>query len=159
MQTNRLVEIVKRAQSGPFMKEEKFEFALIKRIKELVKEHGIKYTPDVLAPTDDDMADRIFEAGLQLFVELGAYCQSTERFIRFSRQETLSVLAQAPSAVTRSCVERSVEPPSSRCRARRERISSVPSGSRPESGSACRRAARNNSPQARACKRSRSPAW
>jgi methylamine--corrinoid protein Co-methyltransferase len=100
MQTNRLVEIVKRAQRGPFMKEEKFEFALIKRIKELVKQHGIKYTPDVLVPTDDDMADRIFEAGLQLFVEMGAYCQSTERFIRFSREETLDVLSQAPSTVT-----------------------------------------------------------
>jgi methylamine--corrinoid protein Co-methyltransferase len=100
MQSNWLVEIVKRAQGGPFMKEEKFEFKLMTRIRELVKEYGLKYDSNVLVPADDDMADRLFEAGLQLFVELGAYCQSTERCIRFSRDEVRDILALAPSAVT-----------------------------------------------------------
>ncbi|MEW5959991.1 MAG: monomethylamine:corrinoid methyltransferase [Chloroflexota bacterium] len=99
MQSNWLVEIVKRAQSGPFMKEKEFELGLIKRIKALVKEYNIKYDANNLVPADDDMADRIFEAGLQLFVEFGAYCQSTERCIRFSRDEVLDILAQAPSEV------------------------------------------------------------
>ena len=85
MQSNWLVEIVKRAQSGPFMKEKEFEVGLVKRIRKLVKEYGIKYDANNLVPADDDMADRIFEAGLQLFVEFGAYCQSTERCIRFTR--------------------------------------------------------------------------
>ncbi len=100
MQSNWLIEIVKRAQSGPFMKEKEFEIALIKRIRALVKEYGIQYDGNNLVPADDDMADRVFEAGLQLFVEFGAYCQSTERCIRFSRAEVLELLAQAPSAVT-----------------------------------------------------------
>jgi len=100
MRSNWLVEITKRAQSGPFMKEKDFDLKVMKRIRELVKEKGIKYDPDVLVPADDDMADRIFEAGLQLFVELGAYCQTTERCIRFTRDEVLDILAQGRPAVT-----------------------------------------------------------
>jgi methylamine--corrinoid protein Co-methyltransferase len=100
MQSNWLVEIVKRAQSGPYIKEKDFELALIKRIRKLVKEYGIKYDKDTLVPADDDMADRVFQAGLDLFVEFGAYCQSTERQILFSRDEVLDLIAQAPSSVT-----------------------------------------------------------
>jgi methylamine--corrinoid protein Co-methyltransferase len=99
MNSNWLVEIMKRAQSGPFSKEKDFELKLIKRIRELVKEYGIKYDANNLVPADDDMADRIFQAGLQLFVEFGAYCQSSERQILFTRDEVLDILAQAPSEV------------------------------------------------------------
>jgi len=99
MQSNWLVEIMKRAQSGPYIKEKDFELALIKRIRKLVKEYGIKYDANTLVPADDDMADRVFEAGLQLFVEFGVYCQSTERQILFSRDEVVDLLAQARSSV------------------------------------------------------------
>ncbi len=85
MRSNWLPEIVKRAQSGPYMKESDFDLKLTRRIKELVREKGIKYDASNLCPADDDMADRVWEAGLQLFVEMGAYCQSTERCIRFTR--------------------------------------------------------------------------
>jgi methylamine--corrinoid protein Co-methyltransferase len=100
MQSNWLVEIVKRAQSGPFIKEKEFELKLIKRIKELVKEYDIKYDANTLVPADDDMADGVYQAGLQLFVEFGAYCQSTERQILFTRDEVLDIVAQARSQVT-----------------------------------------------------------
>lgn len=100
MQNNWLIEIMRRAQRGPFMKENEFDLQLVRRIKALVKEYGLKYDPKTLVPADDDMADRLFQAGLQLFVEVGVYCQSTERCIQFSRDEVLSRLAQAPSAVT-----------------------------------------------------------
>jgi methylamine---corrinoid protein Co-methyltransferase len=100
MRSNWLVEIVKRAQSGPFMKENEFDLKVIKRIKELVKEKGIKYDPNVLCPADDDMADRVWEAGLQLFLEFGAYCQTTERCIRFTRDEVMDILSQVRNEIT-----------------------------------------------------------
>ncbi len=99
MQSNWLVEIIKRAQTGPFMKEDEFEVKLIQRIRQLVKEYGLKYSSEVLVPSDDDMADRVFQAGLQLFVDIGVYCQSTERCIHFSRDEVLDLLAQVRSEV------------------------------------------------------------
>jgi methylamine--corrinoid protein Co-methyltransferase len=100
MRSNWLLEITKRAQSGPFMKESEFDLKLARRIKELVKEKGIKYDANVLVPADDDMADRVWEAGLQLFIEFGAYCQTTERCIRFTRDEVLDILSQVRSEIT-----------------------------------------------------------
>lgn len=99
MRSNWQVEIFKRAQSGEFMREGKFDLKMVKRTRELVKEFGIQYDPDVLVPSDDDLADRIYQAGLQLFLDLGAYCQSTERVIQFSREEVTDVVQQAPAAV------------------------------------------------------------
>ncbi len=100
MHTNWLIEITKRAQSGPYMKESEFDLKVIKRIKELVKEKGIKYDPSVLCPADDDMADRVWEAGLQLFIEFGAYCQTTERCIRFTHDEVLDILSEVRNEIT-----------------------------------------------------------
>lgn len=99
MRNNWLVEITKRAQSGPYMKESDFDLMLTRRIRDLVKEYGIKWNPENLVPADDDLADRVFQAGLQLFCEVGVYCQTTERLIKFSRQEVLDILALAPSKV------------------------------------------------------------
>jgi methylamine--corrinoid protein Co-methyltransferase len=95
-----LVEIVRRAHSGPFIKEGKFDLQMVKRTRELVKEFGIEFAPEVQVPSDDGLADRVFEAGLQLFVDLGVYCQSTERTIRFTRAEVVDIIKQAPPRVT-----------------------------------------------------------
>ena len=93
MRSNWLIEITKRAQSGPFMKESEFDLMLTKRIRQIVKDYGIKFDPNNLVPADDDLADRVFQAGLQLFCEVGVYCQSSERLIKFSRDEVLEILA------------------------------------------------------------------
>ena len=100
MRSNWLLEITKRAQSGPYIKESEFDLKVAKRIKELVKERGIKYDPNVLCPADDDLADRVWEAGLQLFLEFGAYCQTTERCIRFTRDEVLDILSEVRNEIT-----------------------------------------------------------
>jgi methylamine--corrinoid protein Co-methyltransferase len=100
MRSNWLLEITKRAQSGPYIKESEFDLKVAKRIKELVKEKGIKYDPSVLCPADDDLADRVWEAGLQLFLEFGAYCQTTERLIRFTRDELLDILSEVRNEIT-----------------------------------------------------------
>lgn len=99
MQSNLLPEIVKRSQNGPFMRESDFERALPRRTAELVRKYGLKFDPQVPVPSDDDMADRLYQAGLDLFVELGAYNQTTERRILFSRAEVEEVVAAAPDAL------------------------------------------------------------
>ena len=99
MQTNWLPEIVKRSESGPYMKEKDFEMALARRTAELVGEYGLKYDPQVLVPADDDMADRLYQAGLQLFLDMGVYNMSTERRIIFSRDEVESAVAAAPASL------------------------------------------------------------
>ncbi|MFZ2097633.1 MAG: monomethylamine:corrinoid methyltransferase [Anaerolineales bacterium] len=95
MQCNLMPTIVKRSETGPFLKEPEFERALSKRTAELVKEYGLKFNPQIPVPSDDDMADRLYQAGLDLFVDLGAYNQTTERRILFNRGEVEELVGKA----------------------------------------------------------------
>jgi methylamine---corrinoid protein Co-methyltransferase len=81
-------EVADRAiSSGPLMKTKDFDLKLFKTASRLVKEYGIKYDPKFPIPSDDGLADRLFEAGLKLYAEVGTYCIDTERVIQFSEAE------------------------------------------------------------------------
>jgi methylamine--corrinoid protein Co-methyltransferase len=81
-------EVADRAIStGPLMKMKDFDLNLFKVTSRLAKEYGIKYDPKFPIPSDNDMADRLFEAGLKLYAQVGTYCIDTERVIKFSEQE------------------------------------------------------------------------
>jgi len=81
------------------MKEKDFEMALARRTAELVREFGLTYDPQVLVPADNDMADRLYKAGLQLFLDMGVYNMSTQRRIMFSRDEVEDAVAAAPASL------------------------------------------------------------
>jgi methylamine--corrinoid protein Co-methyltransferase len=100
MPTNWLQEVVKRSERGPFMKEKDFEMKLARRTAELVREFGLRMAPDVLVPADDDMADRLYQAGMQLVLDTGFYNMSTERCIMFTRDELEDIVAAAPASLT-----------------------------------------------------------
>ena len=69
------------------------------RLKEIVKEHGIKYDPKFPISSDNGLADEIFKAAFDLFLDVGAYCKDTERIIRFDENELREGLRLAPSKV------------------------------------------------------------
>jgi methylamine--corrinoid protein Co-methyltransferase len=100
MQNNRLSLIVDRSENGSFMKESAYDMTLARKTAELVRVHGIRFDHQVVVPSDDDLADRLYEAGMELFLEMGVYNQSTERIIKFSRQEVETTAATAPKAIT-----------------------------------------------------------
>src|SRR4030066_1615665 len=93
MQKNLTPMIVNRSENGPFMKEPDFERALSKRTAELVKQYELKFNPQTPIPSDDEMADRLYQAGVDLFVELGVFNQTTERRILFGRDEGEELVA------------------------------------------------------------------
>ena len=99
MQSNWLPELVKRSETGPYMKEKDFEMALARRTAELVREYDLKFDPQMLVPADDGMADRLYQAGLQLFLDMGVYNMSSQRRIMFTRAEVEDAVAAAPSSV------------------------------------------------------------
>ena len=97
MHRNIMPTVVKRSENGPFIKEPDYERALSKQTAELVKQYGLKFNPQIPVPSDDAMADLLYQAGVDLFVELGVYNQSTERRILFSRGEVEELVANARS--------------------------------------------------------------
>jgi methylamine--corrinoid protein Co-methyltransferase len=100
MPNNWLPKIVERSEKGPFIKERDFDLMLAQRAAALVKQFAISMDPEILVPSDDDLADRLFQAGLELFLQVGVYNQSTERRILFDRQEVEAAIACAPAEIT-----------------------------------------------------------
>src|SRR4030067_3797035 len=99
MQSNLMPTVVKRSENGPFMKEPDFERALSKRTAELIKQYGLKFNPQTPIPSDDEMADRLYQAGVDLFVELGVFNQTTERRILFTREEDEDLMGKVRNHV------------------------------------------------------------
>jgi methylamine--corrinoid protein Co-methyltransferase len=81
------------------MKEADFERVVVQRVQELVRQYGLRFDRQTPIPADRDLADRLYQAGLDLFVELGAYNMSTQRRIIFSRGEVEQAVAETPAAV------------------------------------------------------------
>lgn len=83
------------------MEEADFERRLVSPvIKQAVERHGISFDKSVLVPSDDDLADRIFQAGLEVATETGMFCQDTSRRIAFTKKELEAGLRFCASEVT-----------------------------------------------------------
>jgi methylamine--corrinoid protein Co-methyltransferase len=92
-----LLEIMDRALEGPFTSENDFDLNIfVPKLREVVKKYEIKYDPENPLSCDDDLADRVFKAGIELFADSGVYCVDTERIIKFTEEEILEGLAEAP---------------------------------------------------------------
>ncbi len=92
-----LLDIVDRALEGPYTTENNFDLKnFVPTLREVVKKYDIEYDPKNPLSCDDDMADRVFKAGVELFAEVGIYCADTERIIQFTEEEILDALAEAP---------------------------------------------------------------
>lgn len=93
-------DVVGRSESGPYMKEEEFDWQVGLTARKMVEKYDIRYDPEQVVPADDDLADRVYEASLDLFLELGTYCRDTSRLVKFSRDEVEWALKNAPRTVT-----------------------------------------------------------
>jgi methylamine--corrinoid protein Co-methyltransferase len=82
-----IFEILRRADNGPYIKENDFDMKLFKTTTGLVKEFGIKFSKDQIVTGDDQMADSLFEAGLRLAQEMGMMCVDTSRVVEFTEEE------------------------------------------------------------------------
>ena len=96
----RLLEILTRVESGPIIDEKEFEAKLItSTVKRLISKYEIKFDKNVIVPSDDDLADRIFQAGMEFAVEVGMFCQDTNRRISWTEAEYLEGLRSCPGEV------------------------------------------------------------
>ena len=86
-------EILERSRTGPFMDEDDFlPRHFTPTLKKLIKKYEIKYDPENPCPTDDDMADRIWQAAWDLFRDVGYYNTDSHRLIQVSDEEIREAL-------------------------------------------------------------------
>ncbi|MQY72370.1 MAG: monomethylamine:corrinoid methyltransferase, partial [Dehalococcoidia bacterium] len=58
--------VVERALAGPICTERDFELDIfVPNLRKMVEKYGIKYDPQNPVPSDDDLADRVWEAGME----------------------------------------------------------------------------------------------
>ena len=82
----RLIDVLQRAETGPLVDEADFERKLIApAIKRLVDKYAVKFDRSAVVPDDEDLTDRVFQAGLELAVEVGMFCQNTSRRITWTQ--------------------------------------------------------------------------
>jgi methylamine--corrinoid protein Co-methyltransferase len=93
-------DVYKRSETGPFIKEQEFDRQVGTVANQLVQKHGIRFDREQVIPSDDGLADKVYQAALELFLELGIYCRDTSRLIQFSPEEVQWALKHAPTTVT-----------------------------------------------------------
>lgn len=97
-----VASVLEKTENGPVLEEKDWDRKYInQKIKELVDTFDIHWEKDFFGvPSDDALADRLFEAGFQLALESGLYCIDTGRQMLWSKAELLDVLENAPTEVT-----------------------------------------------------------
>ena len=93
-----LLDVMEKALNGKPMSETDYQLRLFSpKVMEKVREHKIKFDPDNPIPSDNSMADEVFEAGIELLLDVGAYCTTSGRVISYSEAEIKEQLRNAPS--------------------------------------------------------------
>jgi methylamine--corrinoid protein Co-methyltransferase len=92
-------EILSRSRGGPVVEEKEFDLSIFKKTQELQKKYGIKYDPTKPIDTKGDIADRVYQAGVELFLDIGTYCTTTKRVIKVTEQELQSEINSCPEVI------------------------------------------------------------
>ena len=101
MTYQRMLENLDKAEKGSIIEEKDFDQNQIGlAIQDIIKRFDISWPKDVMCPADDQLADRLFEAGLTLAEESGLFCVDTKRRMTWTRNELLDRLASLPPQVT-----------------------------------------------------------
>lgn len=98
-----LIEILARFKEGEPCSPRDWDNRIVPRtVRKILKEHELEktYNPNEVINQDGALADRFFEAGLELAETIGVLCADTETILRFSKEELLTALRRAPSELT-----------------------------------------------------------
>ncbi|MEM3449473.1 MAG: monomethylamine:corrinoid methyltransferase [Nitrososphaerota archaeon] len=81
-------EVLKRSETGPMTTSEDFLLNRVsKNALQLSREVGLRFDPTHLVNQDNEIVDKLFQAGFSLLEKTGVYCASSRRIIEFSRKE------------------------------------------------------------------------
>lgn len=95
----RFWDIIERAEKGRVVPAKDWDRLIGKAAAQVVSKYELKYEPENPVPADDSLADRMFEAGVELFEKTGIYCIDAEKVLEFSRDEIRQALDAVPDQV------------------------------------------------------------
>lgn len=93
-------DVYERAKTGPKVEEKLWDFKIIPQTATKLKQkYGIKMDKKKIIPTDKELIDNLFNAGLEMLVECGVYCIDTNRVIKYTREEVLAAIGSVSTRV------------------------------------------------------------
>lgn len=94
-----IYEIYDRFHNGKKMREDSWDYVVVPSNALAMKEkYNINFTDDIV-PDDDDLCDRLFNAGLDLLCTIGFYNNDMGRTMEISEEEVYEGLRKAPKAI------------------------------------------------------------
>jgi hypothetical protein len=93
--------VLDKAETGPMVDVKEWDQLYIyQTIQDLIYKYDIALDiEDPGVPSDDALADRVFEAAMDLAVRSGVYCMDTQRRMIWTQDELDNVLARVPEEV------------------------------------------------------------
>jgi len=93
-----LLDVAERAYSGPRMEDMEWCMGIFKKMQELTKRHNLQRPlPTKFYEVDEAYLDSLFDAAVDFLSEMGVYCISTNRVIKFTEEEVREAARQTPS--------------------------------------------------------------
>lgn len=94
------LDILDRAKTGQSVKKCDWDMDfVVLPVRRLVKKYRLKWDKQHAIPEDDDLVDRLFQAGMELASSSGIYCISTGRVITFSEEELIEGIRRMPGSL------------------------------------------------------------
>jgi len=88
------LEICEQATEGPVVSEQDFDLDYVyATASRLTEKYGIRFDGADPVPSDDALADRVFQAAVEFFVDCGVYFKDERRVVTFGRDEVEADLA------------------------------------------------------------------
>jgi methylamine--corrinoid protein Co-methyltransferase len=96
-----VLSVLDKAERGPVIEESVWDNEYIsKKAQELIKKYDLSWEKELYIPSDDSLADRLFEASLELARDSGVYCINTKRQMKWTEEELDKALERSPSRLT-----------------------------------------------------------
>ena len=95
----RFWDVLERAEKGKSVNVKDWDRLIGSVGAQVVSDYDLKYDPEDPVPSDDSLADRMFEASVELFEKTGIYCMDTGKVMEFTRDEIMEALEGAPDRV------------------------------------------------------------
>ena len=82
------LEMIDRFNTGQKMEKERWDIdQIVLTTRQLVRKYHLSWDNQIIIPADPDLADRVFQAGLELAERIGVYSMSTGRVLKFEAGE------------------------------------------------------------------------
>jgi methylamine--corrinoid protein Co-methyltransferase len=94
---NSYLDILDRAKNGPLVSKPNWDMDhIVLPVRKLVSKYQLAWDKKQAIPEDEDLINRLFQAGMELAISTGVYCVSTGRVIQFSQPEINEGIKRMP---------------------------------------------------------------